>query len=137
MSEQSENTTMKKIVMGVRILFGLLFLVFGLNGFLHFMKLPSMPKDAGAFLGALAATKYMFPFIKGTEVVTGLMLISGRFVPLALVILAPVLLNIFAFHLFLDFGGIGVTMVFVVMELFLLWSYRAYFRGIFTAKAEV
>jgi uncharacterized membrane protein YphA (DoxX/SURF4 family) len=68
----------------VRVLLGLIFLVFGLNGFLKFMPQPPMPDKAGAFMGALAASGYMFPLIKSVEVVAGALLLSNRFVPLAL-----------------------------------------------------
>ena len=81
-----------------RIFLGLIFFVFGLNGFLQFMPQPPQPEAAGAFIGALAATGYMFPLIKGTEVVAGLLLLSGRFVPLALTLLAPIIVNIALFH---------------------------------------
>ena len=62
---------------------------------------PPEPASAGAFLGALFSTGYMFPLIKGTETLAGALLLSNRFVPLALTLLAPVLVNIVAFHVFL------------------------------------
>ena len=89
-------------------LIGLVFVVFGLNGFLHFIPQPSHPGPAGAFLGALAASGYLFPLVKGTELVTGLLLLAGRYVPLALTVLAPVVVNIVAFHLFLAPAGLAV-----------------------------
>ncbi len=98
-----------------RILLGLVFFVFGLNGFLHFLPNPPHPGPAGDFGAALGATGYMFPFIKGTEVVVGLLLLSGRYVPLALTILAPVLLNIALFHFVLD--PTGAPMVVVLLAL--------------------
>jgi uncharacterized membrane protein YphA (DoxX/SURF4 family) len=71
-----------------RLLLGGIFFVFGLNGFLGFLPQPPLSDAGGAFLGALAATGYMFPLIKGTEVVAGLLLLGNRFVPLAITLLA-------------------------------------------------
>jgi hypothetical protein len=100
------------------------FLVFGLNGFLHFMPNPPHPEAAGSFLGALAATGYMFPLIKGTEVLTGALLLTGRLVPLALTLLAPVLVNILAFHLFLAPEGLGLVLTLLSLELIVAWAHR-------------
>lgn len=119
-----------------RILLGLLFFVFGLNGFLGFLPQPPVPPEAGAFLGGLAATGYMFPLIKGTEVVAGLMLLSNRFVPLALVVLAPVIVNIVAFHAALAPAGLAVALVALALELALAWSYRASFRSVLALDAK-
>ncbi len=125
----------KYVVTAVRVVLGLLFFVFGLNGFLHFLPQPPMPGAAGALMGGFAAAGYMFPLIKGTEVVAGALLLSNRLVPLALVILAPVVVNIVAFHTFLAPPN-PVTAVVLFGELFLAWSYRSYFRGVLTARAE-
>jgi uncharacterized membrane protein YphA (DoxX/SURF4 family) len=84
-----------------RILLGLVFLVFGLNYFVPFLPTPPMEGPAAAFAGALFATGYMFPLIKGIEVLAGALLLAGRFVPLALLLLAPIVVNIAAFHVFL------------------------------------
>lgn len=109
-----------------RILMGLLFLVMGLNGFLNFIPQPStpMPDVAVAFLGVFMKTRYMLPLIAGTETIVGALLLSNRFVPLALALLAPVVVNIFAFHLFLVPSGLGVAVVVVVLEIYLAWMYR-------------
>src|SRR5271165_1069257 len=81
-----------------RLLMGLLFLVFGLNGFLHFIPQPKdMPEGVAAFSGALAKTGYMFPMVMGTQVLAGVLLLLNRFVPLALALIAPVIVNIIAF----------------------------------------
>lgn len=118
-----------------RIGFGVVFLVFGLNGFLQFLPQPQLPGAAGAFLGALGETGYMFPIIKGVEVVAGVMLLSNRFVPLALVLLAPVVVNIVAFHLVLAPPN-PVTFLVLAGELYLAWVYRASFRGVLKSRAE-
>ena len=119
-----------------RVLLGLLFVVFGLNGFLHFIPLPPLPDKAGNLLGAFAAAGYMFPLIKGTEVLAGLALLSGRFVPLALTVLAPVVVNIAAFHLFLTPGDVGLALLLVALEAYLAYAYRGSFRAVLAAGAK-
>jgi uncharacterized membrane protein YphA (DoxX/SURF4 family) len=125
-----------KLPIAARIFFGLVFFVFGLNGFLNFLPHGEMPAGAGAFAGALAATGYMFPLIKGTEVVAGVLLLSGRFVPLALTLLAPIVVNIAAFHFVLAPGGGGVVtgVVLVALETYLAWAHRAAYAPLFQAK---
>src|SRR5688572_30599983 len=96
-----------------RILLGLVFLVFVLNGFLHFIPPPStpMPERAMAFIGALVATGYLLPLVAGTQAVAGALLLANRFVPLALLLLAPVIVNIVAFHVFLEPSGLAVALL--------------------------
>ena len=110
-----------------RLFLGLGFTVFGLNAFLHFMPLPAPPPSARAFLGALGASGYLFPLLKATEVVAGLLLLSGRFVPLSLAVLAPILVNIIAFHLFLEPSGLLIPLALIAAEIYLAWTYRAAF----------
>jgi uncharacterized membrane protein YphA (DoxX/SURF4 family) len=117
-----------------RILLGLVFFVFGLNGFLQFMPQPPMPERAGAFLGALAATGYMFPLIKSVEVVGGALLLSNRFVPLALAIIAPNVVNIVLFHTVLAPGGLPVAIIVLGLELFSAWSYRDAYASMLRAR---
>ena len=117
-----------------RVLLGLIFFVFGLNGFLHFLPQPPLPSAAGAFLGALAGAGYMFPMIKSIEVAAGAMLLANRGVPLALVLLAPVVVNIVAFHLVLAPPN-AVTWLTLACEAYLGWAYRGHFRSLFVAKA--
>ena len=112
------------------ILLGLLFVVFGLNGFFHFMPVPPMEGDAAAFMGALAATGYMFPLIKGTEVIGGALLLSGRGVPLGLLLLAPVIVNILAFHLLMTPGEAAVSLVITAIAIALGWIHRSAWRGL-------
>jgi hypothetical protein len=119
-----------------RVLMGLALFVFGLDGFLHFMPQPTEPPSESAmgFAIGLMKTGYMFPLIKGTEVVVGALLLSNRFVPLALVVIAPVIVNIFAFHAFLDPSGIVIAGVLVVIELYLAWTYRSAYRPLFASR---
>jgi hypothetical protein len=124
-----------KAVTASRILLGLLFVVFGLNGFLHFLPQPPISGPPAAFAGALFASGYFFPLLKGTEVAAGFLLLSGRYVPLALTVLAPVIVNILAFHLFLEPSGLPIPLVILVLELFLARSYRSAFRGVLQPHA--
>lgn len=131
------HTIKRYLPVVARVLLGLLFLVFGLNGFLQFLPQPSvqMSPEAGQFMGGLMAAGYFFPLLKGTEVLAGLMLLSGKFVPLALVILAPIILNIAAVHIFLV-PGLGMTVVIAALELYLAWAYRDAFRGVLNPVAR-
>lgn len=108
----------------VRVLLGLVFVVFGLNGFLHFIPNMPMPDAAVSFFGGLAATGYMLPLLFAAQVLGGALLIVGLYVPLALALLAPVIVNIFFFHLFLARGGLPLAIVVVALELYLVWRYR-------------
>ena len=117
-----------------RLLLGLVFFVFGLNGFLQFLPTPPAPERAMAFMGALAATGYMFPLIKGTEVIGGALLLSNRFVTLALALLAPIVVNIVAFHAFLAPSGGGPAYLALILELYLAWSYRDAYRPMLASR---
>ena len=121
-----------------RVLLGLIFTVFGLNGFFNFMPPPELPEGAGAFMGALAGSGYFFPFLKLTETVCGLLLLSNKMVPLALTILAPVVLNIVLFHVFLAPApaAIAVPILCVVLLGYLAYTYRGYFSGVLTTNAR-
>jgi uncharacterized membrane protein YphA (DoxX/SURF4 family) len=124
------------LVIAARLLLGLLFFVPGLNYFVEFIPPPTDPVPAGAmaFAGALFQTGYMFPLIKGTEVLGGALLLSNRFVPLALVLLAPVMVNIVAFHAFLAPSGIALTLVMAALQIALAWAHRAAYRPLLTAR---
>jgi hypothetical protein len=124
----------QKLPTAARIVLGLAFFVFGLNGFLHFLPQPPMSGPPANFAGALFATGYMFPLIKGTEVAASLLLLSNRFVPLALALLAPVLVNIIAFHGFLAPSGLALPLVLLALELYLARSYREAFSPMLQAR---
>lgn len=117
-----------------RTALGLGFFVFGLNGFLHFLPQPPMPEAVAPFIGGLAASGYMFPLIKGTETIAGALLLAGRFVPLALTVLAPVLVNIVAFHLFLAPAGLALPLVLTALELYLAYRYKDVFAPVLAAR---
>ena len=121
-----------------RYLLGLPLLVFGLNAFLNFIPQPEtpIPERAAAFAGALVASGYMMPLIGLTLLGVGLLLVVNRFVPLALVLLAPFLVNSLAFHVFLEPAGLVPAGVFAALELYLAWAYRAAYRPLLTARFE-
>ena len=121
------NTIRRHLPNAARIFLGLVFTVFGLNFFLHFLPMPSAPPRAAAFAGALFASGYLFPLLKATEVVAGLLLLGGLFVPLALAVLAPIVINIVGFHLFLEPSGLPLPLVMLVVEIYLARTYRAAF----------
>jgi uncharacterized membrane protein YphA (DoxX/SURF4 family) len=119
-----------------RVLLGLVFFVCGLDGFLHFLPQPTQPPSEGAmaFAVALLRSGYMFPLIKGTEVAVGALLLANRFVPLALVVIAPVIVNIFAFHAFLAPSGVALASVLVALEIALAWAHRGAYRPLLAAR---
>jgi hypothetical protein len=119
-----------------RLLLGALFTVFGLNGFLGFLPTPPHEGAAAVFLGGLAASGYMFPLIKGTELVAGLLLLGNRFVPLALTLLAPVVVNILAFHAFLEPSGTLVPLVATALGVYLAYTERAAFLPMLRARSS-
>ncbi len=125
---------MKYATLTVRILLGLIFTIFGLNGFFQFLPMPPLPEESMKFMGGLMAAPYFFPVLKTTEVVSGLLLLSGLYVPLALTVLAPIVLNIFLFHLFLAPGGLPLAILLVVLELSGAYLYRDRFRGVLSMK---
>jgi len=122
-------------VQGARILLGLIYFVFGLNFFLHFLPTPaSSGGPADTFTGGLFQSGYFFPFLKGLEIILGALLLTGTFVPLALVILMPISLNILLFHVFLT-DNVIISIVIVALQLYLAWAYRDYYKPLFNKKA--
>jgi len=117
-----------KLVLAARVLLGLIFFVFGLNFFLNFIPPHPMPAAAGAFAGALFASGYLFVVLKVVEVASGLLLLAGIFVPLALALLAPIVVNIVLFHAFLAPSGLPLALLVLALEIFLAWSYRSAYR---------
>jgi len=123
---------MKYVIVIVRVLLGLMFVVFGSNAFLKFMgPPPEMHGQAGAFITALMSSGYMYA-IAVLQILGGLCLLLGaRFVPLGLTLLGPIIVNIVLYHVFLDSSGLPIAIVISLMSLFLLWIYRFKFPAIF------
>jgi len=124
----------KNLVLGARLLLGAIFVLFGLNGFFRFLPMPEMPAGAMTYLMGLMSAGYFFPVLKVTEILCGVALLSGFYVPLALTVLAPIILQIILFHLFLAPAGIMIPGVILALELFLAYSFRSAFEGILRAK---
>jgi uncharacterized membrane protein YphA (DoxX/SURF4 family) len=131
------NTIARKLPTVARAFLGLVFTVFGLNGFLHFIPQPPISGAPAAWFGALYATGYMLPLIFATQLAAGVLLLSGRWVPLALTLLAPVIVNILGFHLFLAHGGYALPFVVLAVEVYLAWSYRDAFAPLFRSHAPI
>ncbi len=121
---------MKIAAIIVRILLGLAFVVFGSNIFLHFMPAPPPPATlAGDFSKALMQSHYIY-VVGLLQVIGGLLLLIGRYVPLGLTLLGPVIVNILLFHVFLDPSGLPLAIIVAILALFLLWRYRTNFAGL-------
>lgn len=119
----------------VRSVLGMLFVVGPLGSALHLFAEPQLPPRAEAFVMALTATGYMLPLIWTAEITAGGLLLLGRLVPVALLLLAPVIVNIVAFHIFLAPGGLGIAMLAAVLEGVLAWQHRETFAPLFIVFA--
>ncbi len=128
---------MKWAVVAARTLLGLIFFVFGLNGFLMFIPFdPSqLPERVQRYMALMVVeTQYLY-VVKALEVFGGMLLLSGRFVPLGLSILTPIAVNILLFEVFFAAPGMGVFVL--GLCLFLIWAYRSYFAPVFTMNAKI
>lgn len=124
---------MKYIFVIARVLLGLVFTVFGLNAFLHFFPSPPVAGLAGQFMGALLGSHY-YVIAFGTELIGGALLLSNRYVPLALTMLGPVIVNILSFHIFLDSENMAPALVGTVLWFLVFAQARSSFAGLFVAK---
>ncbi|MGB8356805.1 MAG: hypothetical protein WCD79_23105 [Chthoniobacteraceae bacterium] len=121
---------MKIATIIARSLLGLIFVVFGSNMFLHFIPMPPPPEGpAREFMTALFMSHYLY-VIGALQVVGGLILLSGRWVPLGLTLLGPVIVNIVCFHVLMAPAGLPMALVVSFLALFLLWRYRKHFVGL-------
>lgn len=128
----------QKLPMIARVLLGLMFFVFGLMGLLNLIPPPpDLPEKLKTFNDGLSASTYFMPFLKATETICGLMLLSGFFVPLALVILAPISINIFLVHAFLAPQGLVIAVVIGLLMIYLSFfatPYSEKIKALFVAK---
>ncbi|MDA8596626.1 DoxX family membrane protein [Flavobacteriaceae bacterium] len=120
-----------KLSMVLRLLLGLVMLVFGLNKFLLFIEMPAPPDDAGAFYGAMAATGYLFSLVAITEIAVGVMLLLDKWSNFALVLIAPVSVNIVLFHIFLDPMGGMVGFLLAIINILLIWDRWDAYKSLF------
>jgi putative oxidoreductase len=127
---------MKIAVIIARILLGFVFAASGVVSLLKLGKMGVMPADATTFLTLMVANNYTI-FVAVIMLIGGLLLLVGRFVPLGLVLLGPILVNILLFHILFHVPGIATGAVCTVLEVFLIWAYRSCFRGLFTAAPKI
>lgn len=125
----------EKAKLGAVYLLGLIYFIFGLNGFLNFIPAPTepFPEAAMQFMGGMMAAKYFFPFLKGAETICGLLLLAGFWRPVALVILAPITINILLFHGLLTPGlqFVILPLVMVALHVTAACKYWNSFKGLF------
>src|SRR5260221_5990503 len=126
---------MKTISAIARYLMGVIFLVFGLNGFLHFIPLPPPAGVAGQFMGALFVSHYL-TLVFGLQVIAAALLLANRFVPLALAILAPVIVNILAFHALMAPSGLPLALFVAVLWAVIFVDVRPAFSGLFQSRLQ-
>jgi len=129
-NQSSHHARMKIATIIARVLLGLIFVVFGSNIFLHFIPMPPPPPGlVGDFTKALFLSHYLH-VVAIFQIVGGLLLLIGRFVPLGLLLLAPVIVNIDLVHILMDPSGLPMAAVISILLVFLVWRYRDAFVGI-------
>ena len=126
---------MKIVYIVARLLLALIFVVFGLNGFLHFIPQPPPSGLAGQFLGALFVSHYLV-VVFVLQLLSGLLLLINRYVPLALTLLGPVIFNILLFHSFMAPAGLPMAFIVTVLWLVTAWGVRSAFAGIFHQNVQ-
>ena len=121
---------MKTATIISRVLLGLIFVTFGLNMFLNFIPMAPPPEGpARQFMTALFMSHYLY-VVGALQVLGGLILLSGRWMPLGLTLLGPVIVNIVCFHVLMAPAGLPMAIVVSLLALFLLWRYREHFAGL-------
>lgn len=128
---------MKIAAIIVRTLLGLVFLFASITVLFHLIEPPPTTGPVKAFNDGIAATGYFMTVLKVTELLCGLAFVSGRFVPLATVVIAPIIVNIFLFHTFLDHTGLPVAAFLVAADLFLAYAYRRSYAPLFVARPAI
>lgn len=124
----------QKLEMGARILLGLIYVIFGLNFFFQFIPMPPPPENMGALMGALMSTGYMMYLVKMIEIVCGALLIANLFVPLSMILLAPITINIFLIHLMMAPAGLGLAIPMVVLTAIVAWARWSQFQPVLKMK---
>jgi hypothetical protein len=127
---------MKIAALIARILLGLIFFVFGLNGYLHFIPMGQLPPGlAGQFVSVFMQSHYVY-LVAAFQVIGGALLLINRYVPLALTFLGPVIVNILAFHILMAHTGIGMAFLVAILWFIVFIYHRQYFAGLFVQKAS-
>ena len=133
---RTDHIGMKILTNVSRFLLGFTVLVFGLNGFLHFIPMPPPSGVAGQFLGSMFVTKYLL-FVFAIQLIGGVLLLINRYVPLALTILGPIIVNILFFHALMNPAGIALAISVTIFWGVVFVSVRSAFAGIFEARVEI
>jgi putative oxidoreductase len=131
----TENLVMKTASVIAQYLAGVIFLVMGLNGFLNFIPLPPPGGVAGQFMGALYVSHYLW-VIFAFQVVAGVLLLVNRYVPLAVAILAPVIVNILSFHALMAPSGLPLALVVAALWTLIFVDVRPAFSGLFQSRLK-
>src|SRR6202051_5191128 len=132
---EKDNLIMKTVTTIARYLAGVIFLVFGLNGFLNFIPLPPPGGIAGQFIGALYASHYLW-VIFAFQVIAAILLLVNRYVPLAVAVLAPVIVNILSFHALMAPSGLPLALLVAVMWVVIFIDVRSAFAGLFQSRGS-
>lgn len=128
---------MKTAILVARLVLGLIFLVFGLNGFFRFIPLPPpAPGPAADYLTVMVTSGYLLYLVKAVEVIAGVCLLARIQVPLTLIVLFPITVNIFLFHLFLLPEGSWMAILILVLHLFLAYAHRAKYTPLLRESGE-
>lgn len=130
----SKSKTFTIVAHIARVLLGLIFLVFGLNKFLHFIPVPPPTGIAGEFMFGLSKSPYFFPFLAFIEVLSGALLLSGVMVPLALLLLFPISINILFFHMALAPANLGMALFIMAAHILLAVYYWSVYKPIFKVE---
>jgi putative oxidoreductase len=117
-----------------RILLGMIFLVFGLNGFLTFLHMPPPEGLAAQFIGALFASHYAY-FLFALQILASLLLLTNQYVALALAVLAPIIVNILAFHIFMAPTGVPLALLTTILWMVVMTRHLDAFRPLFAQRA--
>ena len=120
---------MKITIAVARFLLGFIFLIFGLNGFLHFIPSPPLSGTVGQFVGALFVSHYLVPVFL-IQIISAVLLLINRYVPLALTLLAPIIVNILLIHILMDPSGLPLAIVVTVLWILVFRSVRSAFAGL-------
>jgi putative oxidoreductase len=134
-SIEKENPLMRTASVIARYLAGVIFLAMGLNGFLNFISFPPPGGIAAQFMGALYASHYLW-VIFAFQVVAGVLLLVNRYVPLAVAVLAPVIVNILTFHALMAPSGLPLALLVAVLWAVIFISVRPAFAGLFQARLQ-
>jgi|SRR6516165_9909675 hypothetical protein len=132
---EKENTVMRTASVIARYLAGVIFLVMGLNGFLNFIPLPPPGGIAGQFMGALYASHYLW-VIFAFQLLAAVLLLVNRYVPLALAMLAPVIVNILVFHFLMAPSGLPLAVFVAVLWALIFVNVRPAFAGLFQSRLQ-